>query len=179
MCRNVSNNCVWVTWCEVKVNQFHNFNSQIILLRSILGVLRPANVIMIVAEFLVPHGYQAISNHHADPIETRVTHHWWPHATYLITATKQTMVQRDQQPLGFSWISLTILSSHIENHCSDVTWVWWHLKSPAVAWTVSLTHLPLDKMATSSQTIFSDAFSWMKSFKLWLQFHWSLFLRVQ
>ena len=25
-----------------------------------------------------------------------------------------------------------------------------------------LTHLPLDKMAAISQTIFSDAFSWMK-----------------
>ena len=42
-----------------------------------------------------------------------------------------------------------------------------------------LTHLPLDKMAAISQTIFSDAFSWMKSFLFWLKFHWSLFLRVQ
>ena len=36
----------------------------------------------------------------------------------------------------------------------------------------------LDKMAAISQTIFSDAFSWMKSFVFWLKFHWSLFLRV-
>ena len=42
-----------------------------------------------------------------------------------------------------------------------------------------LTHLPLDKMAAISQTIFSNAFSWMKSLVFWLQFHWSLFLRVQ
>ena len=41
-----------------------------------------------------------------------------------------------------------------------------------------LTHLPLDKRATISQTIFSDEFSWMKSFVFWLKFHWSLFLRV-
>ena len=34
------------------------------------------------------------------------------------------------------------------------------------------THLPLDK-------IFSDAFSWMKNFVLWLKFHWSLFQSVQ
>ena len=27
-----------------------------------------------------------------------------------------------------------------------------------------ITHLPLDKMATTSQTVYSDAFSWMKSF---------------
>ena len=37
----------------------------------------------------------------------------------------------------------------------------------------------LDKMAASSQTIFSDAFSQMKNFVFWLKFHWSLFLRVQ
>ena len=34
-------------------------------------------------------------------------------------------------------------------------------------------------MAAISQTIFLDAFSWMKSFIFWLKFHWSLFLRVQ
>ena len=38
---------------------------------------------------------------------------------------------------------------------------------------------PLDKMAAISQTIFSDAFSWMKIFVFWSQFDWSLFLRVQ
>ena len=43
-----------------------------------------------------------------------------------------------------------------------------------------LTHLPLGKMAASSQTIFSRAFqSEIKSFVLWSEFHWSLFLRVQ
>ena len=39
-----------------------------------------------------------------------------------------------------------------------------------------LTHLPLDKMAAISQTIFSYAFLWIKSFVFWLKFHWSLFL---
>ena len=38
------------------------------------------------------------------------------------------------------------------------------------------SHLPLDKMAAISPTIFSDAFSWMKTFAFWLNFHWSLFL---
>ena len=38
---------------------------------------------------------------------------------------------------------------------------------------------PLDKMAVISQTIFSDAFLWVKSFAFWSKFHWSLFLRVQ
>ena len=42
-----------------------------------------------------------------------------------------------------------------------------------------LTHLPLDKMAGISQTIFSNAFLWMKRFAFWFEFHWSLFPRVQ
>ena len=42
-----------------------------------------------------------------------------------------------------------------------------------------LTHLPLDKLATISLTIFSYACSWMKRFVFWLKFHWSLFLKIQ
>ena len=42
-----------------------------------------------------------------------------------------------------------------------------------------LTHLPLDRMAATLQTIFSDAFPWIKCFVFWLKFHWSLFLSVQ
>ena len=38
---------------------------------------------------------------------------------------------------------------------------------------LSLTHLPLEQVAAISQTIFSDAFSSMKSFVFWLKFHWS------
>ena len=34
-------------------------------------------------------------------------------------------------------------------------------------------------MVATSLTIFSDAFSWMKSFVFWLKFHWILFLRAQ
>ena len=34
-------------------------------------------------------------------------------------------------------------------------------------------------MAAISQTLVSDAFSWIESFVFWLKFHWSLFLRVQ
>ena len=48
-----------------------------------------------------------------------------------------------------------------------------------VAPNSGLTHLPLDKMAAISLTIFSNALSWMKSFKCWFQDHCSLFLRVQ
>ena len=42
-----------------------------------------------------------------------------------------------------------------------------------------LTHLSLNKMATITQTIFSETFSWMKIFVFWLKFHWSRFPRVQ
>ena len=42
-----------------------------------------------------------------------------------------------------------------------------------------LNHLLLDKMATISQTVFSDAFLWMKSFVIWLKFHWYLFARFR
>ena len=42
-----------------------------------------------------------------------------------------------------------------------------------------LTQISLDKVAAISQTTFSNAFSWMKSFVFRLKFHWSLFLKVQ
>ena len=35
-----------------------------------------------------------------------------------------------------------------------------------------------NKMAAISQTIFSDAFSWMKRFEFWFKFNWSFFLSV-
>ena len=46
-------------------------------------------------------------------------------------------------------------------------------------WFAAFTHLPLDKMAAISQTTFSSAFSWMKSFESWFKFHWSLFPGVK
>ena len=57
----------------------------------------------------------------------------------------------------------------------------WHLQPLLIHyhWRHSINSFPLDKMAAISQTIFSDAFSWMKSFVLLLKFHWSLFSRVQ
>ena len=42
-----------------------------------------------------------------------------------------------------------------------------------------LSHWSRDKMDAISQTTFSNANSWMKSFKFRLKFHWSLFHRVQ
>ena len=42
-----------------------------------------------------------------------------------------------------------------------------------------LTYLPLEKMIAISQTIFAEAFSWMKSFVFRLKLHWRVFLSVQ
>ena len=43
----------------------------------------------------------------------------------------------------------------------------------------ALTHWGRDKMAAISQTIFSNAFSWMEMYEFRLIFHWGLFLGVQ
>ena len=61
--------------------------------------------------------------------------------------------------LSFSWVPLTISHNGLSLN--------------------SLTHLPLDKMAAILQTIYSDAFLWMKNFVLWLKSYWSVFLSVQ
>ena len=42
-----------------------------------------------------------------------------------------------------------------------------------------LTHWGRDKMAAVSQTMFSNAFSWVQMYEFSLKFHWSLFLRFQ
>ena len=56
--------------------------------------------------------------------------------------------------------------------------LWNKLWSKETLLDLSLTHLPLDKMATILQTTFSKAFCWMKMLEFWLKCHWSLFLRV-
>ena len=59
---------------------------------------------------------------------------------------------------------------------------WFNAKknvTPVHYHSFALTHLPFNKMAAISQTIFSDAFSWMKIFIFWLKFHRSLFPKVQ
>ena len=56
---------------------------------------------------------------------------------------------------------------------------WNHTDDNCVLLRASLTHWDGDKMAAISQTMFSNAFSWMKNCEFCLRFHWSLFLRVQ
>ena len=69
---------------------------------------------------------------------------------------------------------LTIQKRGLDHH-----WECMRHRCSMVTFSFSLTDLPPDKIAAFSQTIFSDAFSWMNSFVNWLNFHWILFLRVQ
>ena len=62
-----------------------------------------------------------------------------------------------------------ILGTSIVSSPSHEAWRF-ELSSLTWHWTKPITHLPLDKMAAISQTIFSDTFSWMKSFVYWLKF---------
>ena len=52
-----------------------------------------------------------------------------------------------------------------------------HKKSPLKHMGFNL-HLPLDKMAAISQTTFSNAFSWMKSFVFWIRISLKFVLKV-
>ena len=58
--------------------------------------------------------------------------------------------------------------------CMD--WFWSILP---IFFGATLTHWGRDTMDAISQTIYSNAFSWMKMFEFRLKFHWSLFPRAQ
>ena len=62
----------------------------------------------------------------------------------------------------------------VQNRVPDI----YRCTTPALKGII-LNPLPLDKVAVISQTTFSNAFSWMKSFIFRLKFHWSLFQSVQ
>ena len=53
------------------------------------------------------------------------------------------------------------------------------LAKPQLQLGDGLTHWGRKKIDAILQTTFSNAFSWMKMFEFRLQFHWSLFLKVQ
>ena len=71
---------------------------------------------------------------------------------------------------GYYFQTLSSLSCHC-NVFGDV--VLYHTLSSSV-----LTHWGWEKIAAISQMTFSNAFSSIKMFEFWLQFHWILFLRV-
>ena len=65
------------------------------------------------------------------------------------------------------------------------SWPMGHISLVAITWTtvnvpyLNLTHWGRDKMTAFSQTIFPNAFPWMRKYEFRLKFHWSLFLGVQ
>ena len=89
------------------------------------------------------------------------------------------------------WLGDQISLSHGSKSFKKISTVWLFYmaqickcKEEIVDWRVicsylSLTHVPLVKMATISQTTFLNVFSWMKKFVFFFKVHWGLFLRVQ
>ena len=88
------------------------------------------------------------------------------------------------KPMLPYWQLETILSE-IQIKIPNFLFIKMHLEMTSAKWkpfclrAVELTHWGRDKMDAVSQTMFSNAFSWMKMHKFGLQFHWSLFLRFQ
>ena len=93
-----------------------------------------------------------------------------------ITTTKQSTTKPCAYFLGYT---VWLLASFADRFSPDKPWLWTRDSTVVICYTTSLTHWGRDKMAAISQTTFSSAFSWMKTFEFWLRFHWSLFIRVQ
>ena len=74
----------------------------------------------------------------------------------------------------FKKMHLKMSSGNSQSFCLGLNVLNWPTFLKWYAWfqcRERLTHLPLNKMAAFSQMIFSDAFSWMKTFVFWLRFH--------
>ena len=72
------------------------------------------------------------------------------------------------------------IGGHVSCHSSpNATWLGLcSRKRPEEQSQEKIKSSTLDNIATILQTVFWDAFLWMKSFIFWLKFPWSLFLRV-
>ena len=85
------------------------------------------------------------------------------------------------------WLAIISTRASFSNSEKGVAFVltafsMWLVNSGKSMWVKYHPHphpTPRDKIAAYSQMIFSNAFSWMKSFVCCLIFHWRLFLRVQ
>ena len=104
-------------------------------------------------------------------------HHGWHHVLF------QTKVS------NFRLNSASTVASHDMEIVNTVSWVsngpYYRLElpnhgiNPHILMGSGLNTLRARKMAAIFQTTFSNVFSRIKIFKLQLEFHWSLFLRVQ
>ena len=110
----------------------------------------------------------------------------WKFPFFLIQILMKRSIQNfaDGGPAMLSWHVQRFVNQGM--NCSKANFVefelwvkncWWN--GPLILSIPTLTHWGRDNMAAIFQTIFSNTFSWMITYKFWLQFHWSLFLRVQ
>ena len=82
------------------------------------------------------------------------------------------------QQFSYEEIHLENLSAKWRPFWSSLNVIPWTITQD-VTYAAMLTHWGRDKMAAISQTMFSNAISWMKMCELRLKFHWSFFLGVQ
>ena len=101
----------------------------------------------------------------------------------LSPCRRQAIIRTNAGMLLIEPLRTNISEISIEIH--TVSFKEMHLKMASDKWRPFylglnvLTHIHVDKIAVNSKTIFSDAFSRMKSCIFWLLFHWILFLGVQ
>ena len=100
----------------------------------------------------------------------------WVEELFLFKTARGTACMR---PGGVMWLGHKV-SLVISCSSPNITWHFTNIDDFLLRTLISLFNSspPLDKMAAISQ-IFWDAFSWVKRFVFWLNFHWGLFLRVQ
>ena len=98
---------------------------------------------------------------------------WWSQACHVAPCILHPMQPTEAAMPTHIWSSAWWWGGHQGDGNNATGRLWVSLP------TCAATHLPLDKMAAISLMIFSDAFPWMKGFVFWLEFHWSLFQKVQ
>ena len=82
------------------------------------------------------------------------------------------------QWLKFLYYQQWSLNQWLGNYLFIHFLLWLHCYSVTISWVHHLCW-GRDEMDAITQTTFSSAFFWKKTFEFQLKFHWSLFLRVQ
>ena len=93
-------------------------------------------------------------------------HFYWLHGLSRLLIGRLPRTETDHPTINHRWSVRRARILHFLQH--------WHHGE-----IMKLTHWGRDKIAAIPQTTFSNAFSWIKIYKFWLKFHWSLFLEVQ
>ena len=119
--------------------------------------------------YLIFHELQWINKH--ERVTGWLSQHWPPPACQFSFPIQK----------GLFSFHTTVLCIHLEK---------WHSKLVKYKWTeltfyhltqqycMPSAHWGWDKMCAISQTMFSNAFSWMKTSEFWIICHWNVFLKV-